>query len=611
MTGLGYGYGHNYRRPCDDGGYQGRLTRFVSEPGGIVTYVVGVANTSDTESISVTELTDDLYGDVFTKGTCAQSSRSLLLGPRDYLVCTFKEQVTGQSGDVITDVITANGLSVGGQSLSESDSASVFIYDVAAAIEVKKTAIPPELPEPGGTFSFELSIQNISPTDTVTLDSITDRIGLVDTDVTTIPGSTCSVPQTLVLGAFYKCTFDIVFTGAPGDYQVDTVTVLATDDDGRSIGDFAFAQVVISDVPAGIEVVKTAFPTEINDGDPVTFNVTVSNSSATDTVTISSLRDDLYGDISQVQGDIQSTSCTLNQMLVPGASYPCDFVAIVNAGVPLPAVVTDIVIASGGDDEVPANVVTASDTASVIVVAGVTVPPNSLEITKLAVPTTMPEPGGDVRYLVFMYNPSVNDITVTSLVDDIYDLQGTEPGKEPVLFANNCAPPINIDAGGFTICDFGGQVSGNAGDLVTDVVTAEACVLPTCSAPFLSATDDATVSITPGPASIAVNKIASPVFIAEPGGVITFSIEIQNTSLTEVVTIDSLDDDIYGDLNGQGNCTIPQVLQPAGSVGDTYLCNFGGNVAGVDGDLAIDAAFERSAASALLADVVDEEIPGF
>ena len=564
------------------------LPRLVPEPGGIVTYVVAVANTSDTESISITDLTDDLYGDVFTKGTCAQPGGSFLLAPRDYLLCTFKEQVTGQPGDVITDVITANAVSVGGQSLSESDSASVFIYDVAAAIEVKKTAIPPERPEPGGTFSFELSIQNISPTDSVTLDSITDRIGLVSTDVTTIPGSTCSVPQTLVLGAFYECTFDIVFTGAPGDFQVDTVTVLATDDDGQSIGDFAFAQVVISDVPAEIEVVKTASPSEINDGDLVTFSVTISNTSVTDTVTISSLGDDLYGNITQVQGDIQSTTCTLSQVLVPGASYGCDFVVTVNAGVPLPTVVTDIVTASGTDDEVPSNAVTASDSASVLVVAGVPTPPDSLQIAKVAVPSTLPEPGGNALYLVVLYNPSASAIRVTSLLDDLYDLQGTEPGKEPVLFANNCTPPIDIVAGGFARCTFGGLVSGSAGDLVTDVVTAQACVPPACATSPLSDTDDATVSITPGPASIALNKTASPVFIGEPGGVITFTVEVQNTSLSEVVTIDSLDDDIYGDLDGQGDCAVPQILQPAGSVGDTYLCSFDGDVAGVDGDLVID-----------------------
>jgi uncharacterized repeat protein (TIGR01451 family) len=85
-----------------------------------------------------------------------------------------------------------------------------------------------------------------------------------------------------------------------------------------------------------------------------------------------------------------------------------------------------------------------------------------------------------------------------------------------------------------------------------------------------------------------VSKTASPVFVAEPGGTITFTVEVRNTSSSEVVTIDSIDDNVYGDLDGQGDCSVPQDLQPAGSASDTYLCSFPGDVTGLDGDQAVD-----------------------
>ncbi len=40
--------------------------------------------------------------------------------------------------------------------------------------------------------------------------------------------------------------------------------------------------------------------------------------------------------------------------------------------------------------------------------------------------------------------------------------------------------------------------------------------------------------------------------MAEPGGDVTFTVRIDNTSAVDDVTIDSLTDTIYGDLDGQG-----------------------------------------------------------
>ena len=58
--------------------------------------------------------------------------------------------------------------------------------------------------------------------------------------------------------------------------------------------------------------------------------------------------------------------------------------------------------------------------------------------------------------------------------------------------------------------------------------------------------------------------------VAEPGGDVTYTFTVNNTSAVDAVTIDTLDDSIYGDLDGQGDCSVPQTI--AGS-GGTYTCS--------------------------------------
>jgi len=54
--------------------------------------------------------------------------------------------------------------------------------------------------------------------------------------------------------------------------------------------------------------------------------------------------------------------------------------------------------------------------------------------------------------------------------------------------------------------------------------------------------------------------------------------------MAEPVTITSLVDDIHGDLNGQGTCSVPQTIQP----GASYTCQFTAMVTGNAGDVETD-----------------------
>jgi YVTN family beta-propeller protein len=78
---------------------------------------------------------------------------------------------------------------------------------------------------------------------------------------------------------------------------------------------------------------------------------------------------------------------------------------------------------------------------------------------------------------------------------------------------------------------------------------------------------------------IRVTKIASPTSIVAPGGLVQFTVRIENTSGTVVLTIDTLVDSIHGNLDRQGTCSVPQAIQPSA----TYECNFSATVSGAAG----------------------------
>ncbi len=72
------------------------------------------------------------------------------------------------------------------------------------------------------------------------------------------------------------------------------------------------------------------------------------------------------------------------------------------------------------------------------------------------------------------------------------------------------------------------------------------------------------------PPTIVVDKTVNQPSLPWPGGPVTFTVVVTNTSVNDIVTLKTLTDTIYGDLVGQGTCTMPQVLQLSG----VYRCQF-------------------------------------
>jgi hypothetical protein len=558
-----------------------RVVKFASpaevpEPGGMVQYDVLVANLSLTP-VTLTSLEDDLYGDLNGKGSC--SVPQLLTGENPLYFCAFQEEVAGQPTDVITDIITASGYDdlPDPSDLFAQASAEVTIYDLNSKINVTKVANSKTVPEPGDNVVFSVQVQNNSVADSVTINT------LIDSQLLGAPGGDCTVPFTLAPGGdTYQCSYPGLVEGNAGDFVTNVLVALGRDDDDKIVEDFDAETVFIIGAAPSIQVVKVAIPTvALTTGSPVRYVVGIQNtSSSADPALITSLVDVVNSVEKNLDGlgtcnlDLTGDGLILAPSPSPDSFYTCSFLEPNVSGVEgVPLI--DTVIAGGEDDETTPVIGSASATVNFVEIE----PGEAeLKLVKIASPAEVPEPGGDVTYTVVIANSSDQgdlslELTVNSLIDDLYgDLNGK----------GDCALPIVLPVGDYTYCSFTEQVTGPVGSEITDTIIATATYRED---QVTSAEAQATTTITDIPSSISVTKTANPSTVLEPGEDVTFSIFIDNTSQVDEVTISSLIDNIHGDLNGQGSCTMPQTLAAGG---ESYECEFTVFVGGPGGTEEID-----------------------
>lgn len=512
------------------------------EPGGSVDFEVAVHNTSTTD-VNLDSLVDDVFGDLDGQGTCATGG-TIATGATYH--CTFSADVTGNAGFRHHDTVTATVSNRDG-SASDDDDAVVTISDILPSITVTKTVEPGTLPEPGGEATFSVAVRNDAD-EAVTLSSLVDDV-FGDLD----GRGTCATGGTIAIGGTYQCTFSGSIEGNAGYAHRDIVTAIVVDDDGNQASDDDDAIVTISDILPQIVVTKSADPVSLAEpGGSVEFSVSVRNSRS-ESVTLTSLVDDVFGNLDGLG------SCATGGTIAPGATYHCSFEAPVtgNAG----TIHHDTVTAVAADDD--GNEATDDDDATVTL----TDARPKISVEKTAFPETIAEPGGVITFSVHVRNDGVEPLTLDSLVDSVYgDLDGR----------GTCATGGTIAVGGEYACEFEGVVTGNAGDIHRNVVEA---VASDDEGNDVRDEDDATVEITDLPIGIAVEKSAVPLQVAEPGDDVTFTVKVANTG-SDVLSLDSLVDDVHGNLDGRGTCEVPQVLGPGG----TYECSFEGPVSGNAGD---------------------------
>ena len=377
------------------------------EPGGTFYFKVTIENTSAADTVTITGL-DDLVDGI---GKVAVDDLVCDIGDGTFpfdlaagrsVTCTFTRDVLGDPRTE-TDHVEAAWKDEEGQPQDKapSNDATVTITNVAPTIGVDKVVTgTSSLQEPGGSFSYRVTITNQSLVEDVTITSLAD---FVDTDgavngsgtpgaAITMNGLDCTVPFVIAKGGSKVCTFTATVNGPAGTY-FDVVVVNGSDNEGTKTTADDDASVTLTSTPPpppppasstpeiDVQVIKDATP-QVQLGQDgkatITYSALVKNNGPNMANDVQ-LADPAPSGVSFVAitkqpdfGSCQLTAALLTCKLGTmgyGVQTLITWTATVN--VTGTVVNTATTTGTGGVDRVPANNV---DDAATLVVAPVTPP---------------------------------------------------------------------------------------------------------------------------------------------------------------------------------------------------------------------------------------------
>jgi Domain of unknown function DUF11 len=288
--------------------------------------------------------------------------------------------------------------------------------------------------------------------------------------------------------------------------------------------------------PPDIKVEKVASPTSVNEntGGSVTYSVTVLNESDIRAVTLTSLTDDRYGNITATSSSITATTCVpdldpatcqIGGSIAPGASCSCTFTATVPPG-DFVADATCSDVSGQLDQPTPADLVGCF--RDVLTAEGVDAlgqetddsEDASVKYLNVVSPVTLTKTASntqcviDATYVVVVTNGSTFEaLTLNTLVDDVYgsittthglvadpsctgaggvcqEVRSTTCGQAPPNGAGTL-PFVIAPLGNYT-CSFVGRIN-NCNTTVHDTVTG---VAVDADGDSFTRSDDATVIVT-------------------------------------------------------------------------------------------------------------------
>lgn len=507
----------------------------VPETGGSVTFMYTVAN-DGMDPVTIDTLVDDRFGPLVGDADCKVGT-TLAAGAS----CSFEAVFlvpAGEAGGTHVNNFTVTGSDGFGNTGTTAEGETVTYSNVLPDIRVLKTASLPTVSETGGSMTFTYTVTNNS-SEAATITSLSDdQFGPLQGDAdcqvgTVLPGNTA-------------CSFSVSFNipaGNTGGTHVNVFTAAVRDNEGSTDTAGESETVTYTDVEPQISVLKTASDNEIAEtGGDVTFTYTVHNESP-EPVTITELNDDVFGPLS---GD---TGCAVGIILAPDASCSFD-VAFTLAAADVGDTHTNVFTASARDDEL--NLAVDTDDATVTYEDALP----EIRVTKTADQNSLPETGGNVVFTFLVENTGQEAVTLTSLIDDVYgDLSGQ----------GTCAVPQTIAVGRSYSCQYTAALTSDSLADHVNTVTAEA---EDNDGSTTTSSDSETITFTDVQPAVAITKTANPTSVPETGGSVTFTFLVENTG-QEAATLTSLVDDVFGDLNGQGTCSVPQTIPMGGS----YTCS--------------------------------------
>ncbi|MCY1013136.1 hypothetical protein OV079_47935 [Nannocystis pusilla] len=174
---------------------------------------------------------------------------------------------------------------------------------VPVELLVVKRVTPTTFVEPGGIATYTVEITNTSGTTTVNVDSIDDDLygDLLDPTNPLVTDNTCLALDGDPIGpnGTVTCTFKALVDGNPGDVVTDTVLACVTQVGvPEPICGDASASVTITDEFVPPTLIKTALSTaNCSMQVDATYQVVVQNNSTKDSLTVNTLTDNRFGNI--------------------------------------------------------------------------------------------------------------------------------------------------------------------------------------------------------------------------------------------------------------------------------------------------------------------------
>ncbi len=503
-------------------------------------FTVTVTNNS-TEAATLTSLSDSDYGDLDGEGTCLTGG-TIAAGAT--YTCSFSRTVSGDfSGDPHENTATATVSDDDGNTDTESGTATVSFSDVLPSISVTKSADDNLVPETGQSVTFTFTVTNLTG-------EPVDITSLTDSDFTLVGDGDCQVGTTLA--GFGTCSFtqtEIISGDFSGPDHVDTFTATAEDNEDNVATASDSETIDFSDVLPSISVTKSADDNLVPEtGQSVTFTFTVTNLTG-EPVDITSLTDSdftLVGD-----GD-----CQVGTTLAGFGTCSFTQTEIISGDFSGPDHV-DTFTATAEDNE--DNVATASDSETIDF--SDVLP--SISVTKSADDNLVPETGQSVTFTFTVTNLTGEPVDITSLTDSDFTLVGDgdcQVGTTLAGFGTCSFTQTEIISGDFSGPDHVDTFTATAEDNEDNVATAS---------------DSETIDFSDVLPSISVSKTPSVASVPETGAPVTFTVVVTNNT-GESVTLDSLTDSDFGDLDGEGTCATGGSIVGFGS----FTCSFTETVSG-------------------------------
>ncbi len=452
--------------------------------------------------------------------------------PNDTATGEIRRTVRASDPDPLTNVAIATGVTSTGVTIQDSDSATVQFG--ASPLVVAKTvaglvtnpsapcttATPTTVARPGDTVAYNIRVENVSTNPADLINNVQARDALTGDLVIFQTAMSDTIPTLGAGGADQGCiTVDI--TDSTPDPLVNTVIATGTLASGASVTDTSSATLTI----ASGALVVTNVPSQAiaSIGETVTFNVTVRNTGNHTITGLTATSPHAPG------GVVTLGAATLS----PGQSTTGSYTHQIGGLDADPFLSTVFAQATA-----PGATLTDQATASVDIVS----PTPGLRVSKIVFPTQA-RVGDDIQYTITITNTGAEDITAMTVIDPL--LGGDITARFDPATSLPLIPGASASA---TITH---TVTANDGDPVVNVAAVTAT---TISGSTLSDTASASVNLVGN--GLTVIKTAN-VAAARHNDTITYTLEVVNTSLTEVRNLTVADTLVPG-------VTLPRTTLAAG-----------------------------------------------